>query len=114
MQTPTTRFLRNSAAALVTALGTGLVAALWFRDLDAAALADALAGSVYLFIGIGLFGRSRFVLFVAIAACAANAWYLSRYGSTPGSVQQLRILADLIVVLCCGWVLWQVRGEPSA
>ena len=113
MNTPTTRFLRNSAAALVTTLGAGLVAALWFRDLDAAALADALAGSVYLFIGIGLFGRSRFTLFVAIAACAANTWYLSRYDSTPGSVLQLRMLADLVVILCCGWVLWQVRREPS-
>lgn len=105
--------MRNCAATLVTALGTGLVAALWFRELDRTALLDALAGSIYLFIGIGLYGRSRFTLFVAIAVCAGNIFHLSRYGGNPGAVHQLRMLADLIVILCSGWVLWQVRHLPS-
>jgi len=107
------RLLRNVAATLVTMSGAALIGALWFRELDGMALLDALAGSIYLFIGIGLYGQSRFTLFVAIAASAVSALYLSYVRDAPGILDQLRISADLIVIGCSAWVLWQVRKKPS-
>ncbi len=86
--------------------------ALWFRELSEPALLDAMLGSVYLFIGIGLFGRSRFTLFLAIGICLASIGWLSSQTDSPDSLQQLRMLVDLAVVLCSGCVLWQLR-RPS-
>lgn len=108
------QLLRNCTATLVTLSGTALIAALWFRELNAAALRDAAAGSVYLFIGIGLYGRSRFTLFLAIAVCTGSLVYFSRHGSGGGPLHQLRVLADLVAILCSGWILWQLRHRPTA
>ena len=52
------RRLRNFAATLVTLSGIAHIAALWHRELTEAALLDALLGSVYLIIGLGLYGQS--------------------------------------------------------
>ena len=46
--------------------GLGQIAALWLRELTGTALVDGLLGTVYVVIGIGLFGHSRFSLFMAI------------------------------------------------
>ena len=107
------RFLRYTAATLVTLAGIALVGALWFRELSGPALLDALVGSVYLFIGIGLFGRSRFTLFLAIGVCLASVAWLSSLTDSPDSLQQLRMLVDLAVILCSGWVLWQLRRQSA-
>jgi hypothetical protein len=108
--------VRNCAAALVIAAGALLIGALWFRDLTGQALLDALIGAVYLFIGIGLFGRSRFTLFLAITAPAAHLVFLANTTGLAGTtdpLHQIQLLADLIVILCSAWVLWQVRHDPS-
>ena len=52
---------------LIIASGAGQVALLWLRDLTADTLTGAFLGVVYIIIGIGLLGQSRFTLFVAIA-----------------------------------------------
>lgn len=116
MKAAAIRLLRNVAATVVTVSGIALVGALWFRDLTGTALLDALIGSIYLFIGIGLYGRSRFTLFLATAVAAAHIAFLA--GSTDTTemadpMRQLRLLADMVVILCCVWVLWQVRHDPS-
>jgi hypothetical protein len=105
--------LRNSAATLVTASGVALIGALWFRNLDGPALLDALIGSIYLFIGIGLYGQSRFTLFVAIAASGASIVHLSGFGEAPGVIYQLRMLADFGVILCCACELWRMKKNPG-
>ncbi len=116
MKAAAIRLLRYLAATVVTVSGTALVGALWFRDLTGEALLDALIGSIYLFIGIGLYGRSRFTLFLAIAVAVAHLAFLASTTGLAGTadpLQQLRSLADLVVILCSGWVLWQVRHDPS-
>ena len=110
---PTSKFLRVTAATLVTIAGITLVGSLWFRELSGAALQDAIVGSVYLFIGIGLFGRSRFTLFLAIGACLASIAWLSSMHKSPDSLMQLRMLVDLAVILCSGFVLWQLRRHSA-
>ena len=116
MKATAIRFVRNGAALLVTAAGAALIGALWFRDLTGEALLDALIGAVYLFVGIGLFGRSRFTLFLALATPAAHLVFLANTTGLAGTadpLHQVQLLADLIVILCSAWVLWQVRHDPS-
>ena len=48
--------LRFTAATLMCLSGLGQIAALWLRELTGTALVDGLLGTVYLVIGIGLFG----------------------------------------------------------
>jgi hypothetical protein len=105
--------LRNFAATLITLSGTGLIASLWLRDLTGAALADALLGSVYLIIGIGLFGQSRFTLFMAIVIPAAAAIFLLNAFPHPGQLHTTRIAVDAAVIVCSAIVLWNVRNNPS-
>jgi len=107
--------LRNSAAVLITVSGTGLIALLWFRELTGAALIDALLGTVYLYIGIGLLGQSRFTLFVAMAVPAGALGMVLR--ETPleqlNSLQLARVSIDMAVILIATIVLWRVRNHPS-
>jgi hypothetical protein len=107
--------LRNIAAVLITVSGAGLIALLWFRELTGAALIDALVGTVYLYIGIGLLGQSRFTLFVAIAVPATALGMVLR--ETPlaelNSLQLARAGIDAAVILIATIVLWRVRNQPS-
>ena len=105
--------LRMLAASLVTLSGAGRVASLWFREFDQQAVAALLLGSVYLIVGIGLFGLSRFVLFVSIALCSAVALYSIRSIEVLQPLQQAGLATDLFVVGLSGIVLWQVRKRPS-
>ncbi len=111
MQTPAIRFLRNIAATLATLSGVALIGALWLRELDGVALMDAVAGSVYLFVGIGLYGSSRFTLFVATAVAAAGLAMVAGRPGNPDALLQLRMLVDLIIILCSAWVLWRLRNK---
>jgi hypothetical protein len=103
--------LRVLAAMLITLSGIGQVAALWFRELTGAALIDAFIGVVYIIIGIGLQGQSRFTLFLAIAAPAAAAALV--LNSTPdgahSALQIGRLLVDLAVIVCSTLVLANTR-----
>jgi len=103
--------LRVLAAVLITLSGIGQVALLWFRDLTGAAVVDALIGVVYIIIGIGLQGQSRFTLFVAIAAPAAAAALVIE--TTPegalSSLQIGRLAIDIAVILCSVLVLANTR-----
>lgn len=105
--------LRNTAAILAILSGSGQIAALWFRQLTEATLLDALLGAVYLIIGIGLFGQSRFTLFMAIAIPGAMSGFLLATVSEPGQVMTARIVNDGVLMLFSLVVLWQVRDNPS-
>jgi hypothetical protein len=105
--------LRTSAATLITLSGISLIASLWLRDLTGAALADALLGAVYLIIGIGLFGQSRFTLFMAIVIPATAAGFVLNAFPHPGQVHTARIAVDAAVIVCSVIVLWNVRNNPS-
>lgn len=107
--------LRVVAAILVTLSGVMRVTSLWFRELDQQAVIALLVGAVYLITGIGLFGHSRFALFVAIIACATTSWLMTDFFTLPAMypAQLAAVAADSLTVLICALVLWQVRGEPS-
>ena len=107
--------LRFIAATLLTLSGISHIATLWIRDIDLAALLGASFGAVYLFVGIGLYGQSRFALFTAIilpgigAGLALKASELSPF-STLG-LSQLGV--DFIVITFSAVVLFAVRNNPS-
>jgi hypothetical protein len=105
--------LRNCAATLITLSGIGHIAALWLRELTPSALVDALLGSVYLIIGIGLFGQSRFTLFMAILVPAAAAWLILDAGLQQDPVYRARLATDGLVALLSALALWQVRRVPT-
>ena len=107
------RRLRNLAATLITLSGIAHIGALWHRELTTAALLDALAGSVYLIIGLGLYGQSRFTLFMGIAIPAATAAYVQSALPDPAPLYSARLAVDAVVVFCCLVVLWRVRNNPS-
>ncbi len=106
-------FLRVVAATLISVSGLGLIASLWVRELTELAVVDALLGAVYLIMGIGLFGQSRFSLFVAIvipAAVSGVLWYTMQ---PLEQVYNLRITVDTVVICFSLIVLWHVRNHPS-
>lgn len=104
--------LRNLAALLVTLSGVGQVAMLWFRPLTGEAVIDAVIGIVYIIIGIGLQGQSRFTLFVAIAVPATVAGLIvnSEPLETMASLQRTRVALDAAVMLCAAIVLAKTEG----
>lgn len=103
--------LRVLAAMLIMASGVGQVALLWLRDLTADTLTGAFVGVVYIIIGIGLLGQSRFTLFVAIAIPLAAAAVLLNVvpGGAPSTLQIIRLTVDLAVVICSTLVLANTR-----
>jgi hypothetical protein len=105
--------LRLLAAILVTFSGAGKVASLWFRELDQQAVAALLLGTVYLIIGLGLFGQSRFTLFVAISVCSLVSLYTLKSIAVLEPLQQAGLAADLITIVLSTTVLWHVRNRPS-
>tara|TARA_R110002110_G_scaffold303525_2_gene517647 strand:+ start:14611 stop:14985 length:375 start_codon:yes stop_codon:yes gene_type:complete len=107
------RTLRLLAASLITLSGIGHIAALWMRELSTLAVLDMLTGGVYLIIGLGLFGQSRFSLFMAILIPAANSAALYLSFPEPDQHYLTVIIIDLIIMLCSLIVLWQVRKHPS-
>ncbi|MAT94480.1 MAG: hypothetical protein CME59_18045 [Halioglobus sp.] len=106
------RPLRLLAAALVAASGAALVAALWLRPLTAEAVLDALLGAVYLILGIGLLGRSRFSLVLGIVIPGAVATALSLTQSAA-PLHTLRLAADCAIALCCALALWRLRHTDN-
>ena len=105
--------LRFTAATLMCLSGLGQIAALWLRELTGTALVDGLLGTVYLVIGIGLFGHSRFSLFMAIVVPVTVTVLLLYTVPQPAPVYMLRIAVNTAVIMLSAIVLWQVRHHPS-
>ena len=107
--------LRNIAATLLCLSGITHIAGLWLGDINSQVLVGALFGAAYLYIGIGLYGKSRFALVTAIlfpAIGAALALTNSQLSSL--STMQLTLLcANSIVIVLCSAVLFVVRKNPS-
>jgi hypothetical protein len=106
-------FLRRVAATLICASGIGQIAALWLRDLTGLAVADALAGFVYLVIGVGLFGQSRLSLSLGIVIPAAAIALIHYADPQPAQAYRLHSAIDAIVILFCAIELWRVRHNTS-
>lgn len=105
--------LRHTAATLMCVSGVAQIAALWMRALTVTALVDGLWGTVYLAIGIGLFGHSRFSLFLGIVIPGAAIATLFYTVLQPEQIYALRIAIDVVVVLLCAIVVWETRHHPS-
>jgi len=107
--------LRYIAATGLTLSGISHIAGLWLYEINLPLLVSVLFGAIYLFIGIGLFGQSRFALVTAIAFPALGAGLalstlpLNSF-STLGFAQ---LEVDFIVVLFSAIVLFRVRNNPS-
>lgn len=104
--------LRHTAATLMCLSGAAQIAALWLRDLTGMALVDGLLGTVYLAIGIGLYGHSRFSLHLGVVVPAAAIAALFYSTAQPGQIYALRMTADVVVSLLCVTVLWETRHHP--
>jgi len=98
----------------MTASGVGHLASLWFRELSAAALLDALWGSCYLFIAIGLFGLSRFTLFIATVVSAVGVWLILAPSQPLGLIDLTQVTSHFIVATLCASLLYKMRHLPSA
>lgn len=97
--------LRNLAAVLATLSGAGQCLALWLLPTTPTLLGTALMGSVYLILGLGLFGISRLSLFLAIVLLPLRSWFGLLPLDLP-SLEFLRVAGDLIIALLCLPVLW--------
>ena len=101
--------LRSIAALLSCLAGIALIAGLWLRDLSGMVVVDAVGGSIYLLLALGLLGRSCFSLFVGAtlpAAVAAALWW-SPLPEVPFREQQA--VGNVLISLLCVLALWQVR-----
>lgn len=107
-------FLRRVAATLMCVSGIGQVASLWLRELTDMAMADALAGFVYIIIGIGLFGKSRLSLSLGIVVPAAAIAMIAYAGLQPAQTYRLLNAINALVILFCCIELWRVRHNISA
>lgn len=107
--------LRNIAATLLCLSGITHIAGLWLSDINSQVLVGALFGAAYLYIGIGLYGISRFALVTAILFPAIGAaLVLTNSPHSSLSALQLTLLcANSIVIVLCSAVLFVVRKNPS-
>ena len=109
------QLLRNTSALLLLLSGLVHVTSLWFRELTMQNLGSALLGTLYLFIAIGLFGQSRFTLFIAILVPALACW-LQFAGGMPANMTDLQLTGlaiNTFVVGSSAYILWRVRHHPS-
>ena len=74
---------------------------------------DFAIGCLLSFVfGIGLFGWSRFSLFLGILLPGLMLAWLYMQGQVE-PLYNLRIALDGGAVFCCAVTLWRVRKEPS-
>ena len=106
--------LRLLAASLVTLSGAGRIASLWFRNFDEQAVVALLLGTVYLITGLGLYGSSRFTLFVAISLCATVAVHSLQSQMVLTPLQQAGVATDLLVIVLCAVAAWHLRQKAGA
>lgn len=106
-------FLRMFAASLVLLSGLAQLGSLWLRELDGRSITDGVLGGVYLILALGLFGRSRFSLFMGILIPTVTATTLLFFYPASIEWQLQRYATDAVIALLCLLVLWRVRNEPS-
>ncbi|WP_439107093.1 hypothetical protein [Congregibacter sp.] len=97
--------LRNLAAILATLSGAGQCLSLWLLPTTSTLLLTALVGTFYLVLGLGLFGISRFSLFLAITIPPLRGWF-GVYPLDISAWELLRVAADLTIALLCISPLW--------
>jgi hypothetical protein len=107
--------MRNIAATLLCLSGITHIAGLWLRDINSPVLVGALFGAVYLYIGIGLYGKYRFALVAAILfPSIGTALALTNSQVSSFNTLQLTLLcANAVVIVLCAAVLFVVRKNPS-
>lgn len=93
------------AAILATISGAGQCVTLWLLPTTPGLLLIALSGSFYLLLGLGLFGISRFSLFLAIILPPLRGWF-GIYPLDIPAWELLRIATDLSIALLCIPPLW--------
>ncbi|MEM6484087.1 MAG: hypothetical protein AAF662_03750 [Pseudomonadota bacterium] len=98
--------LRSTAAVLATVSGLFQCAALWLLPITPALLLSALAGSLYVLLGLGLFGVSRFSLALAIAVPATRCW-MGWFPIEVGLWDTVRDLSDIVISLVCLPLFWK-------
>ncbi|MEM8661834.1 MAG: hypothetical protein AAGF35_13195 [Pseudomonadota bacterium] len=105
--------IRVLTALLILASGGGQVALLWLQDLDPNILIGAFLGVVYIIIGLGLLGQSRFTLFVAVVVPLAGALWLLNLISVSGinTMQFALLIVDVLVAFSALLILVNTRGE---
>ena len=106
--------LRSLATLLALVTGSAHIASLWFRPLDPGALASLMQGTVYLFIALGLGGRSRLSLSLGVVLpLTAAALRLHYTTGDLAAAAVLALLADALLAAVCAAVLWHRRGTGA-
>lgn len=105
--------LRNTAATLMCLSGIGQIATLWLQALTGTALVDGLWGTVYVIIGIGLYGHSRFSVYMGMVIPAAAIGLLMYTAPLAEHLYTLGTAVDVTIILLCAVVLWESRHHPS-
>ncbi len=101
--------LRNLAAMLTVLSGAGQGLSLWLLPLSPGSLMTALFGAAYLLLALGLFGRARFSLFLAIVILPMRSWF-AWYPLEPHTWETLRAGLDIAIAALCVPVLWSALG----
>ncbi len=97
--------LRNLAAIVTTLSGAAQCFSLWLLPTTPELLATALLGSLYLLLGLGLFGISRLSLVLAVTLLPIRSWF--QLCPLPIEAWEfLRIACDIGVAALCAPVLW--------
>jgi hypothetical protein len=97
--------LRNLAAIIASLSGASQCLSLWLLPTTVTLLMTALMGTGYLLLGLGLFGISRFSLFLAITLVPLRGWF-GLYPLDIPAWELLRVASDLTIALLCIPALW--------
>lgn len=97
--------LRNLAAIIAILSGASQCFSLWLLPTSTTLLLTALTGTLYLLLGLGLFGISRFSLFLAVTLPPLRGWF-GLYPLDIPAWELLRIASDLTIALLCIPSLW--------
>lgn len=103
--------LRVLAAVAAVGLGAAMVGSLWVRPLDETGLWLLLQGGAYLFIALGLFGQSRFTLYVGIAAPVVFFALRPEHAASQLPLADLlALIGDCTLATLCATVLWRSQN----
>lgn len=97
--------LRNLAAIIAALSGASQCLSLWLLPTTPTLLMTALLGTGYLLLGLGLFGISRFSLFLAVSLPPLRGWF-GLYPLDIPAWELLRIASDLTIAILCIPALW--------
>jgi hypothetical protein len=97
--------LRNFVAIAAGLAGASQASALWLLPTTPTLLMTALVGAAYLLLALGLFGISRFSLFLGATLPLIRAWF----GFWPLPIaawEHLRIATEVAIALGCAVLVW--------